>query len=97
MDELELTKQCVKGFKKMLMLAQSVELEKLTIPNIPVKNLEVVVNALEKQIPKKLKQGVCPNCDTNNDIIIKHLGNPQAHKEVYCWNCGQRLDWSEVK
>ena len=48
---------------------------------------------VEKQIPKKLKHGVCPNCSTNNDKIIKHLGNPQAHKNVYCWNCGQKLDW----
>ena len=47
----------------------------------------------EKNEPKKLKHDVCPNCSTNNDIIIKHLGNPQAHKIVSCWNCGQALDW----
>ena len=58
--------------------------------------LTMVRNALEKQIAKKLEHGVCPNCSTNNDKIIKHLGNPQAHKNVYCWNCGQKLDWSEV-
>ena len=42
---------------------------------------------------KKLKHEVCPHCSTNNDKIIKHLGNPQAHKVVFCWNCGQALDW----
>jgi len=47
----------------------------------------------EKSEPKKLKHDVCPNCSTNNDMIIKHLGNPQAHKIVYCWNCGQKLNW----
>ena len=47
----------------------------------------------EKSEPKKLKHDVCPNCSTNNDMIIKHLGNPQAHKVVFCWNCGQALDW----
>lgn len=46
----------------------------------------------EKSAAKKLKHDVCPNCSTNNDKIIKHLGNPQAHKIVYCWNCGQKLD-----
>ena len=58
-------------------------------------DLEMAIKSLEKQIPKKLKHEVCPNCSTNNDVIIKHLGNPQAHKFVYCWNCGQKLDWSE--
>ena len=58
--------------------------------------LKVARLALKKQIAKKLKHGVCPNCNTNNDVIIKHLGNPQAHKSVYCWNCGQKLDRSEV-
>ena len=38
--------------------------------------------ARDKQVAKKLKHDVCPNCDTNNDMIIKHLGNPQAHKVV---------------
>ena len=47
----------------------------------------------EKSEPKKLKHDVCPNCSTNNDMIIKHLGNPQAHKVVFCWKCGQALDW----
>ena len=50
--------------------------------------------ALEKQIPKKLRHGICPSCSTNNNRIIKHLGNPKAHKVVYCWNCGQAIDWS---
>lgn len=53
---------------------------------------EKIKNALEKQIAKKLKHEACPNCSTNNDMIIKHLGNPQAHKFVYCWNCGQALE-----
>jgi len=56
-------------------------------------NTRVAIECIEKQIPKKLKHEVCPNCNTNNDVIIKHLGNPQAHKFVYCWNCGQKLDW----
>ena len=51
----------------------------------------------EKATAKKLKHGVCPNCSTNNDMIIKNLGNPQGHKTIFCWNCGSCIDWSEGK
>jgi rubrerythrin len=52
------------------------------------------VNALEKQIPKKLifiKQKyietyLCPNC---NDFF------DYAEKFNYCPNCGQRLNWKD--
>lgn len=62
--------------------------------NIPLENVEVVVKALEKQIPKKPKDiryfgmaghhiGLCPVC------------NDGANSEFqYCGDCGQRLDWS---
>ena len=61
--------------------------------------IDVAINALEKQIPKKpenkkysfyphsnllkSKYGECPVCKTI-----------QADDE-YCANCGQKLDWSE--
>ena len=51
----------------------------------------------EKATAKKLKHGVCPNCSTNNDMIIKNLGNPQGHKTIFCWNCGSAIDWSKGK
>jgi hypothetical protein len=59
--------------------------------NIPLKNMELIINALEKQIPKKPiftedKQfALCPCCD------MKGL----TDKQKYCDNCGQKLDWSD--
>ena len=52
----------------------------------------VVINALEKQIPKKPKERdymgfntlVCPVCKETLYLY-----------EPYCDNCGQKLDWSD--
>lgn len=55
--------------------------------------VKLVVNALEKQIPKKpnnigfidvIKAGTCPICSEGCNYTMKH-----------CVNCGQALDWSE--
>ena len=62
--------------------------------NIPLENMELIVQALEKQIPKKAKnitttlyykQGRCPNCNA----LLKNTMN------IFCSDCGQALDWSE--
>ena len=43
----------------------------------------IAIEALEKQIPKKVKAHQdCPNCGA--DVIGSGF---------YCWNCGQRLYW----
>ena len=50
--------------------------------------LNMAINALEKQVPKKSKTDdryimyICPCC--NDFIKVNHN---------YCTNCGQRLDW----
>ena len=65
--------------------------------NIPLKNMEMIVQALEKQIPKKPKkieaEGFrytdayrCPLCGGN------FSGTGIAD---YCYHCGQKLDWSD--
>ena len=64
-----------------------------------VNNLVVakIVEALEKQIPKKpflkdlfelgtMQGTVCPNCE----IVL-------CGKEKYCSRCGQALDWSDTE
>lgn len=58
---------------------------------------DAVVNAFEKQTPKKPKLDenewtCCPNCHDAFKIrdIFKHRNN-------YCGNCGQKLDWSETE
>lgn len=58
---------------------------------LPKSNIgKCVINALEKQIPKKPKTDdryimyICPCC--NDFIKVNHN---------YCTNCGQKLDWSD--
>ena len=56
--------------------------------HIPLENVEVVVKALEKQIPKKLDVWAdgtehCPNCEHDNSCLGFKI----------CVNCGQKLDW----
>lgn len=64
--------------------------------------LREVKNALEKQIPKKIKvrtnfEGLaelyCPSCDKRliSRIDGKWLG---VRLENYCADCGQKIDWS---
>jgi hypothetical protein len=63
---------------------------------LTVEAFEMAISALEKQIPKKVKQyndksifiyeGVfyCPSCQENVSM-----------DDVYCCQCGQSLDWEE--
>lgn len=56
------------------------------------KKLDMITQALEKQIPRKvidsfMKGGwICPNCHNYVDVI---------KADEYCSKCGQRLDWSD--
>lgn len=66
-----------------------------------VEEMNIAIKALEKQIPKKpfekevigvsmtgyKHKGQCPKCSST---VLQYKGN-------YCPNCGQALDWSEVK
>jgi len=52
------------------------------------KIIEALEKLVERDTPKKVKNkqhGVCPNCDQNFSFM--HIN--------YCFECGQRLDWSE--
>lgn len=62
-----------------------------------IEEIEMTINALEKQIPKKPKKDkeyplgrVCPKCGA-------YLGNVQfmASNYDYCRWCGQAIDWSK--
>lgn len=65
---------------------------------------EMAIKALEKQIPKKprktdLYRGVlkkvyayvCPTC--GNACLEKYMNERQ--NTMFCWDCGQKLDWSD--
>lgn len=61
------------------------------------KALDMAVEALEKQIPKKIKiidgNDLCPACNFNYgaDAIRRTLFH---WRKDFCERCGQRLDWS---
>ena len=53
-----------------------------------IKAYNVAINALKKQIPKKLKEDgwlYCPIC--GRDVLMDRFD--------YCPDCGQALDWSD--
>ena len=65
---------------------------------------QMAIQALEKQIPKKPRKTdsyrgvlkrvyayVCPTC--GNACLEKYMNERQ--NTMFCWNCGQKLDWSE--
>ena len=52
----------------------------------------VALNALEKQIPKKVTKSACPSC--NRIFLFRHS---EKRKGDYCDNCGQALDWSDTE
>ena len=69
--------------------------------NIPLKNMEMIVQALEKQIPKKQTyegdgyapdgmfiwgEWICPCCGRRYEVDYDDYD--------YCPDCGQKLDWS---
>lgn len=68
--------------------------------------LKMVEGALEKQIPKKLKNKevgrfglvlLCPNCENQVAMIWDSVLQKGKYKQSHCENCGQALDWSEAK
>ena len=68
--------------------------------NIPLKNMELIINALEKQIPKKpvnydKHYYKCPCCnedlEIDNDMLFVYDEEPPK----FCIKCGQKLDWRD--
>lgn len=72
--------------------------------NVSDEASEMAINALEKQIPKKPRKTdsyrgvlkrvyayVCPTC--GNACLEKYMNERQ--NTMFCWNCGQKLDWSD--
>ena len=67
-----------------------------------IKNEYAKIDALEKQIPKKvnIQRYIYTKCDCGYEFS-KHYGDgyydvPQEKKTNYCPECGQALDWSDT-
>ena len=64
----------------------------------------IAINALEKQIPKKIVRVKlrptewgsgfrCPECEAEQ-TATEFFGYGKADNKItFCWGCGQKLDW----
>lgn len=70
-------------------------------PVVGGKSLDLAIEALEKQIPKKVVENrwIYTRCDCGHEFSIHHgdgyYSIPYKQKTNYCPDCGQKLDWGE--
>lgn len=67
-------------------------------------SLDIAIEALEKQLPKRprengmsdglIKKTKYYTCQTCCNCLLTEMMNERQNTN-YCWDCGQRLDWSE--
>lgn len=91
-DRDRLIKQLADDYSAVLKEAKSMGCNEVkALYNIPLKNMEMIVQALEKQMPKK------PNFTEDKEFALCPCCNGKGllDKQKYCDNCGQKLDWSE--
>ena len=77
------------------------------IPQKRAEAIDMAINALEKQIPKKIEIRKATNDDIESELrdFITVKGRicrcPSCRCCIhiselkYCWECGQKLDWSD--
>lgn len=63
-------------------------------PDIYEQCENLIIAALEKQIPKKPFIFKCPNCQSDN-VCVRQDGGFSETKFDYCPDCGQALDWGD--
>lgn len=62
--------------------------------------LDMAIEALEKQIPKKVieERWIYTRCDCGHEFSVHHgdgyYSIPYEEKTNYCPDCGQKLDWT---
>ena len=103
-SEAKLIESMEDGYSNVLKEAKSMGCKEIrALYNIPLKNMELIINALEKQIPKKPEYEAdgyadgelvydyakCPICGHDFEYGINDWGCE------YCSDCGQKLDWSD--
>lgn len=67
-------------------------------------SLDIAIEALEKQLPKRprengmsdglIKRTKYYTCQTCGNCLLTEMMNERQNTN-YCWDCSQRLDWSE--
>lgn len=69
-------------------------------------DIGLIIEGVEKQIAKKINYVKkyygspyqCSICEAEQTKVefMSTDGSEPKEKHSYCWNCGQKLDWSEV-
>ena len=88
---------------KILQRDLQIQLENKALPD-GIEAIQIAIQALEKQIPKKPRKTdsyrgvlkrvyayICPTC--GNVCLEKYMNERQ--NTMFCWDCGQKLDWSD--
>lgn len=89
----EAIKETCRKLQMLFSAANKSEEELVGIKNIPIEYLGLMIEVLEKQIPKKATDvryfgeagyyiGLCPCCNSGNNSEFQ-----------YCGDCGQAIDW----
>lgn len=101
----KLLEQLADDYSTVLKEAKSMGCNEIkALYNIPLKNMELIVQALEKQIPKKpifdynLSDTLSKfHCECGKTIKVNHDAGIMDNHDApnYCSDCGQKLDWSE--
>ena len=107
-SEAKLIESMADDYSNVLKEAKSMGCNEIkALYNIPLKNMEMIVQALEKQIPKKIEIRKATNDDIESELrdFITVKGRicrcPSCRCCIhiselkYCWECGQKLDWSD--
>ena len=88
--------EAIKNIKDILDECTESEEAVCYVTDVDAPALEMAINALEKQMPKKPRFyahnyycSVCDNLVGNNEFEWKRF--------KYCDVCGQKLDWSDVE
>ena len=108
-NKAKLTVQIAEDLKAVIEEAKSMGCNKVrALYNIPLENMELIVQALEKQIPKKSMRGepfwwidTVKVKGRNKEVRKKSYGHicPSCGKgiaalsNIFCNHCGQAIDW----
>ena len=100
----KLIKQLADVYSAALKVAKSIDCNEVkALYNVPLKNMELIVWALEKQMPKKPimkpyfedmeEEYLC--CPTCGEILTDIIPDENKNFYFHCLNCGQAFDWSD--
>ncbi|HWT74352.1 MAG TPA: hypothetical protein VN258_06500 [Mobilitalea sp.] len=78
--------------EKIMAIIKDVEYEKEGSMHLKAVEGEenIIIKALEKQIPKKPTKDSIPYCPHCNKVFV-------TSNEDYCHRCGGKIDWTDTK